>query len=145
MIDHGALTDLLVAELATSTGELIGDGLAPDGGGWKKGQPNVDVYRPYSVLVSGGASVRISTLTNSKDWMVSWSLRTYAGSRKQCDWMAQKVREAMESTTKQTFGVDQYKIVDVEWKALGPVSRVDAVDPPIWQVFDQVGLLCMKV
>jgi len=149
MIDHGALTDLLIYQLSTDTGELVGDGIAPAEGGWLKGQPNQSVYVPYMVLVSGGASVMINDLDGNLDWTVNWSLRYFGGSRKQVDWIANKARNAIDggpnNVLHNTFGVNQpFKITAVQWTNLGAVSRVDTVNPPYWQVYDSFGLVCSR-
>lgn len=141
MIDHGALTDALLAHLAEV--ELIGDGVAPSGGGWVEGQPNVVAFRPYAVLVDGGMQPITSPnliKTSRPDWTASWSLRYFGGSRKQCDWIAGLFRPAIEGLRGQTFGIDPHKIRSVDPLMMGAVSRNDQVDPPYWQAFDSLTL-----
>jgi len=144
-MDHGALTDALIAYMDAQTDLLIGDGLAPLDGGWLLGQPNNSVFRPYAVLVSGGAMMR-DTPMNSFDpnWSVSWSLRSFGGSRKQVDWAAHKARLSIESFVGTTFGAPVFKVYSLEWKNLGAVTRIDSTDPPFWQVFDTFNFVCSK-
>jgi hypothetical protein len=149
VINHGALTDALITQLVTDTGELVGDGVAPTAGGWLAGQPNQSVYVPYIVLASQGASVMINDLDGNLDWTVTWSMRYFAGSRKQVDWIANKARNAIDggpnNVLYKTFGTTpQYKITAVQWTNLGAVQRVDTVNPPYWQVFDSFGLVCSR-
>ena len=147
MLDHGALTDLVLEHLTMQQEVvLIGDGVAPLDGGWQKGQPNQNVFRPYAVLVSGGAGVRENAVFTGIDptWAVTWSLRSFGGSRKQVDWTAHIVRQAIEGLMKKTFGSPTYKIHAVEWQSLGSVSRLDSTDPPFWQAFDSFATVCSK-
>jgi len=44
VIDHGALTDIILATM--SEVELVGDGTAPADGGGLQGQPNVAAFGP---------------------------------------------------------------------------------------------------
>jgi len=148
MIDHGALTDKILTQLATS-GELIGDGVAPAGGGWLQGQPNQSVFVPYTVLVSTGANVMINDLDGNLDWTVNFNLRHFGGSRKQCDWVANKTRAVVDAAVNalihQTFGSGEvFKIAAINWQALGAVNRVDTVNPAFWQAFDTLGFICSR-
>lgn len=149
MIDHGALTDLIISQISTTTGELVGDGIAPADGGWLQGQPNQNIFVPYTVVVSAGANVTINDLDGRLDFQVNWSLRHFGGSRKQCDWIAQKTRDAIDggpnNLLHQNFGsVMQYKITAIQWQTLGAVSRVDTVNPAFWQAYDSVGIVCAR-
>lgn len=146
MIEHGALTDLLLTHLETESGQLVGDGIAPAEGGWADGQPNKGIFVPYMVAVSSGATVEINDMAYAIDWRVNWSLRSFGGSRKQADWIATKSRNAVEGLLHSTFGTDDpYKIIGVAWSALGPVTRIDTVNPPFWQTFDSFGFICSRV
>lgn len=141
MIDHAALTDELLVALAR-TGELIGDGVAPAEGGWLAGQPNVEAFRPYAVLVDGGTNpIRSPNLiTKRTSWNATWSIRYFGGSRPQCDWIAGKFRLAVEAVMGLEFSnIDPHRIINVD-QMLGPVQRNDQVDPPFWQAFDNVVL-----
>jgi hypothetical protein len=148
MLDHGALTDLVISRiedsissLVTGTAKpLVGDGAAPDDGGWLQGQPGDGVFRPYVVVVSGGGAPRYQDLSSfSPQWAVSYSLRSFGGSRKQCDWMAHLSRQAILTVV--GGNVNNWSIIGLEWASLGPVSRQDATAPPTWQVFDNVTLV----
>lgn len=146
MIDVGALTEMLLEHLRDGSDALVGDGIAPKEGGWLQGQPNKDVFRPYLVLVSQGASPRENTPWTGTDpaWAVTWSLRSFGGSRKQADWVALAGRAAVAGITKRTFGTDEHKVHALEWGGLGSVNRIDSVDPPFWQIFDTFTLVCSR-
>jgi hypothetical protein len=148
MLDHGLLTDLVIAHLESSISSivssssvpLVGDGLAPDNGGWIQGQPGDGVFRPYVVLASGGAAPRYPDLHSfDPQWAVSYSLRSFGGSRKQCDWMATLSRKSINGIV--TTQVAEWSVIGLEWGSLGPVSRVDSTAPPFWQVYDNVSLV----
>lgn len=146
MINHGDLTDLVLEHLRLQSDVEIGDGIAPVNVGWLKGQPNQNVFKPYAVLVSSGASVREAPNFTGIDptWAVTWSLRTFGGSRKQVDWASFIVRSAIEGLMKKTFGDPVFKVHAVEWQGLGAVSRLDSTDPPFWQTFDTFTTVCSK-
>jgi hypothetical protein len=148
VIDHGALTDAILTQMATS-GELVGDGVAPVDGGWLQGQPNQSVFVPYTVLVSTGANVMINDLDGNLDWTVNFNLRHFGGSRKQCDWIATKIRNVIDAGPNNllhsVFGTTvPYKVTSIQWQALGAVNRVDTVNPAFWQTFDTVGFVCSR-
>lgn len=147
MINHGLLTDALISKVSSSSGQLVGDGVAPDGGGWASGQPNQGIFVPYIVVVSQGARVVIEDFTNKVDWHVTWNTRCFGGSRKQVDWIAQKARESIDEMNKTIFGYEAlpYKVINVDWENLGAVTRIDTVNPPYWQVFDTFSLICSRV
>jgi hypothetical protein len=148
VIDHGALTDKILTQLATS-GELIGDGVAPVDGGWLQGQPNQSVFVPYTVLVSTGSNVMINDFDGNLDWTINFNLRHFGGSRKQVDWVANKTRAVVDAGVNTllhaTFGTTEvYKVTAIQWQALGAVNRVDTVNPAFWQCFDTVGFVCSR-
>ena len=154
MIDHGALTDLVLATLGAQLGTAktspgIGDGVKPNETGWLGGQPGDDIFRPYLVLVSGGATPIGQDLeTSTPMFGVTFSLRCFGGSRKQCDWMATQARSALFHVIREVFGdpkgdpTKYWAVMGLTWGSLGALTRVDATDPPFWQVADTFTLNC---
>jgi hypothetical protein len=141
VIDHGALTDAILGVLSPI--ELLGDGVAPTGGGWVMGQPNVVGFRPYGVLVDGGLNPVTSPQllkTNRPDWRASWTLRYVGGSRSQCDWIAGMFRPAIVNLLNLEFGEDVHRVLSVDPLMMGAVTRNDQVDPPYWQASDNLTL-----
>lgn len=139
MIDHGALTDALLAAL--SEVELVGDGVAPLDGGWLQGQPNVAAFRPYMVLVDGGMNpIQTPQLlrTDRPDWTAAWSFRYFGGSRKQVEWIAGQFRPSIAGLRGLEFGTDVHRVLNVYPLMMGAVTRNDQVDPPYWQAFDNL-------
>lgn len=145
MIDTGAFTDALLAMLADG-GVLVGDGVAPESGGWDKGQPQVSRFVPYATLGFSGGGVHIDPIAplGGEDWSLSFSLRSFGGSRKQVDWVAASARAIVVSVGAARPLVGGFRVARVSWQSLGAVSRVDSVDPPYWQVYDAFSLLCMN-
>ena len=142
LIDTGALTDLVLAHLGTAN-VLVGDGVAPAEGGWLSGQPGAGVFRPYATLVvTGGVPAALGLDSDFPAWAVGFSLRSFGGSRSQCDAQAALARGAMEGLQQETFGAAAWVIAGVQWQALGAMVRVDASSPPFWQVFDTLALVC---
>jgi hypothetical protein len=141
VIDHGALTDAILASLGAV--ELMGDGIAPNEGGWIMGQPNVVAFRPYGVLVDGGMMpVESPQLIKGSrtDWKASWSLRYFGGSRQQCDWIAGVFRPEIDRLRNLEFGTDVHRILNTDPLVIGAVMRNDQVDPPYWQASDNLTL-----
>ena len=151
MMDHGALVDAFLAHLSVTVAlgftvgsePLVGDGVAPVDGGWVNGQPDSGVFRPYSVLVDAGSSPRAADLALSFPgaWTCGWSVRSFGGSRKQCDWMATRARAAVDGMGRTVFGEDPWTVIGTEWSSLGSVVRIDSTNPPFWQVYDTLSLI----
>jgi hypothetical protein len=149
MLDHNALTTALVAHMnaefsariSSSALPLVSVGIAPQAGGWLNGQPGDGIYRPYTVIVAGGAAPRYLDLSSfDPEWAVSFSLRSFGGSYDQCEWMAALARNSVSTIAHKTFDTN-WSIIGYEWDSLGPVSRLDSTAPPSWQVFDNLTLV----
>lgn len=137
MIDLGALAGLLLGVLGDGSGQLVGDGVAPEGGGWLSGQPNVSAFVPYGVLASTGAVLADPALRYGdqvRSWDASWRLSSFGGSRSQCDWVATRLRLAAAGCIGVRFG--DFRVSMLSWRSLGAMVRSDAVDPPMWSVVD---------
>lgn len=138
MINQGAITDELLVLLADPDGVYkIGDNSAPDDGGWLKGQPGVNLFVPYVVLMTGSLAPRPpQPAIGEYHWFGTFELRHFAGSRAQLSAMSHKVRKQL--TGKWTTGDagDRYDVLHVHIDTLGAYQRVDTVDPPFWQSFD---------
>lgn len=153
MIDIGVLVDTVIEHLETviaadpgvTSGKEppVGDNAAPDAGGWANGQPGSGIFVPYVVLATGGSAPRALALsTYVPAWAVGFSLRSHGGSRPQCDWMARVARDAIENLKQTKFGSPVWKVINVEWAALGPMLRNDSTAPPTWSVSDTFTLVC---
>ena len=143
MIDIGQLTTQVVAALSESSGQRIGDGIAPQGVGWLSGQPNVSAFIPYSVVVFQGGQPAETAWSYSEQvraWTTSWRVSSYGGSREQCDWMATAARDGVFPCIGRLFGA--YRVSMASWGSLGPMTRNDSVDPPMWSVTDMFILRC---
>jgi len=141
VIDTGSLTTALVATLAVSSGELVGDGVAPSAGGWSNGQPNVGDYVPYGVLSFQGGNPRDATLRYDqqvKTWVTQWRIGYYGASREQADWVATAIRGAVSDLLGVAGGA--YTVKLAEWRSLGALTRTDQVDPPLWSALDALTL-----
>lgn len=148
MIDIGALNDA-IREALGEVGILIGDGQKPDDGGWEEGQPDVGRFVPYTVLLFEGAvpwSPFEVVGTDPFGWEVRWSYRHYGASRKQCDWQAVRARSALQEIRGLRSGVDDvFEVKGLQYPSLGGLVKVETVNPPFWQSFDQMLLNCSRV
>ena len=139
---RGALTDFLITTLE-SHDIIVGDGVAPKDGGWESGQPNVGRFVPYVVVMGGSVEGidRNVARGSTKDWRASYSLRIFSATRRTTDALAFAAREALEDCTPFIFG--SFKAIHVSVSTIGALQRNDASDPPLWQEFDSVEVLCV--
>lgn len=148
MLDTGALTDHVIAQLSQISWLEVGDGIAPEKGGWSKGQPDVGQYVPYVVVAFMGARPRTPELSMSKQeeaWLAQYQLRHHSASREQADWSGTAGRMAVSELLKtQVFGIATHEVTWVEWQSLGGVTRNDSVDPPFWTAIDSLTLHVVK-
>lgn len=148
MIDTGALTDHMIATLSQLSWLEVGDGIAPEAGGWTQGQPNVDQFVPYVVVAFTSAKPRTPELTMLKQeqaWVSQFQLRYHGASRPQVDWTGTSCRSIVSSLLKTSIPpLDEFEITWVEWQVLGGVVRNDSVDPPIWNATDSLTLHVVK-
>lgn len=147
IIDVGKATDLVVACFQDPL-LPVGDGVAPENGGWSAGQPNApaSVFVPYVVVGLGGGMAGASTLgCNEKDWNLNFYFRYYGGSRRQADWAATTGRREMHELLHESFNDDfdsrKWMISNVTWNSIGASTRIDTVDPPYWSVTDSITFL----
>ena len=143
MINIGLLTKQVIGTLEQGSKQLVGDGIAPHGGGWLSGQPNVSAFVPYGVVLFSGASLPDPSLRYAeqiRSWETSWRLSSYGGAREQCDWVAALLRGALADCIGEVFG--SYKISMAQWRSLGGMTRNDSIDPPMWSVSDTFILRC---
>jgi hypothetical protein len=149
VIDRGALTDVVLAHLQAhlQAGEvLVGDGLAPELGGWAR-EPATGLFRGYTVVVGARLTPRAVPMAagTPPDFAVEYSMRHYGGSRKQADWVSTAVRTVMATgLVKSVFGIDVFKVIGLEWTTMGGPERDATTDPPLWQVYDTLTLVCSR-
>lgn len=142
------LTDLMLARLGSVTGQPVGDAVSAAQGGWQ-GQPNADGsnFVPYVVLVPGPASVSSGPLADTQaDWQVAYTLTNFGVSREQCEWMADKARDAAVTFAREVVMLngDSYSVQQARATVIGPVQRVDATEPPFYGQTDSVTLWISK-
>jgi len=99
---RGPITDYLLTELVnTLDGVLVGDGVAPDDGGWKGGDIGAGTFAAYVVLTTGVATQVNTPPQGLKDqsgdaWNLTYTLASYGGVRQQADDVADQVRAAWQ-------------------------------------------------
>lgn len=147
--ERGPLTSWLLTRIGDQleeAGQLLGDGVAPPEGGWTQGQPGQGDFIAYSVLMGGAATAgQPQTLGGSVDsdgWMLRYTLRSVGAVREQADWAGDAVRAAwhgLESTT-MLLGPAKWQVHVPAVTSMGQPVRNDAVQPPLWEVTDEVSL-----
>lgn len=154
-IDTGGFTDMLLERVTailenSPTPVLVGDGIAPHGGGWTEGQPGKGSFIPYMTVVFVGGTAQTSGLVQGdRDWMLGYSIKGFHATRKSLDSMMLLVRDSLAAVTvgnkldHPLIGdKDQWQVLKVHYDNLGSVQRVDSVNPPYWQAFDAIRLEC---
>lgn len=139
MINTGAMVDQVIATLSGAL-ILVGDGVAPEAGGWTQGSPNVDEFVAYSVVAFEGAVPAMPDLSADQDWDLTLAIGHYGGRRKQCDFQANLVRQTAPQVRSLT--VEGFKIINARFTSLGGVIRNDQVSPPYWGATDLLVLTC---
>lgn len=147
IFSRGVLTDFLLDKLATeltAPGILVGDGIAPEAGGWTGGQPGEGNFAPYVVLNTGPASKQGTreTLGNeSTSWAATYTTRHVGALRQQADWAADKVRRVLNDFRLKAIDLDgDWRIMRTEYQQLGAVIRNDSTDPAYWEITDSLTL-----
>lgn len=141
------LTALVLAQIETA-GQPVGDSVSPPQGGWM-GQPNADGsnFVPYVVVMPGPASVSGGPLADTQaDWQLSYTLTSFGVSREQCEWMADKARDAAVTFEREVVMLngDSYAVQQARATVIGPVQRVDATEPSFYGQTDSVTLWISK-
>jgi len=139
VLDVGLLTTRII-ELLGEHGLRVGDGVAPEAGGWATGSPNVAKFVAYTVVAFDGANPSLPGMVLPEAWEASVSLRHHGGSRAQVDFQATAARAVIEECRDVVVG--PHKVVNITWRSLGGPTRYDQVDPPFWSSSDSVVLLC---
>lgn len=144
MLNTGALTTHIMAALDALDAISVGDGIAPQEGGWDQGQPNVGEFKPYVVVAQLTATPRLNQglTVNESMWDIRYQLRYHGATRSQTDWEANECRQAVHSLVRTTFSTG--RVDNLMWQALGGPIRNDSVDPPIWRVEDNFILTCTE-
>jgi hypothetical protein len=146
-IFRGPLTDTLLEALQV-VGKPVGDGQRPTGAGWV-GQPNApgSVYTPFLVL-SAGTSTRSSGSIGApqSEWQLNYLLATFGVERAQCDWIADRARDALGALrgTNVQLGANSHRIQQVWTQSIGGITPSHATDPPIWSQQDQLVIWLSK-
>lgn len=146
---RGPLTDWLLDRLESELSEinsavLLGDGIAPEDGGWTGGQPGVGQFRAYTVITTAAATrLHASPIGDSANsWSAGYVFRSVGGSRQQAEWAADRTRVALDRVKKINLDLmtGTWRLTKVHYETLGGVSRNDSTDPPYWELADTAGL-----
>lgn len=143
MIERRLLSAAVVTA-AEATGMPIGLAHAPHGGGWE-GQPNKDGsnFTAYAVVTPQTATQATGPMSDPQaDRQIPYALASFGLMPEQTEWMADKVRSAVEALKKTTvvLGDGSYKVQQVRTDTIGGLSRVDSTEPPYWGQVDVVTL-----
>lgn len=146
-LPRGELTTILV-EAVRSDGILVGDGVAPDTGGWDD-DPNVPTsrYLPYLMLNPMAVADPTGPLGDSStDFRVPYSVMSSGISRKQVEFYSDKGRKVLvelERTVLSLTGGD-WKIQQVRANSIGGVTRTDNTEPSEFTQTDVVTVYLSK-
>lgn len=142
VFSRGPLTDAILDFLTAALqphGILVGDGIAPNDGGWTGGQPGEGNFRSYVVVSTLQASKGFQDPVPGGDtsWRASYGLRSVGALRHQSDWTADKARQAMKDYKPKHIDLDgDWRVLKTSFETLGPVTRNDTSDPAYWELLD---------
>lgn len=141
------LTALMLTQLG-SAGQPVGDSVSPPQGGWQ-GSPNADGsnFVPYVVLMPGPASASSGPFGDTQaDWQCGYTMTSFGVTREQCEWMADKARDAAVTLERKVVMLngDSYAVQQARATVIGPVQRVDATEPSFYGQTDSVTLWISK-
>lgn len=150
---RGLITDWLIDQLENAlslsgpaASIKVGDGEAPDTGGWTLEQPGEGAFVPYVVVTALNGSqgpFQDPVFNQDTSWQLPYSMRCVGGSRQQADWCADQQRELMMKLQRSRVGEQPgmvWKLTRVRYTQIGGMTRNDATDPPLWECTDVVSL-----
>lgn len=144
-IARGALTDHLLLAL-NDAGLLVGDGKAPDEGGWDDDPNNPNSsYVPYVVLLPQTAQGGNGSLgDDTSEWLVPYIITSYGIVRNQVEWQADKARLAFTASAHDqvTMGSETWTITQTMVNSIGGVARNDNMEP---SEFSQIDLVSLRI
>lgn len=150
-VERRVFTTAVLEAVVADLDKPVGDAEMPRGGvaGWQ-GEPNQDGtnFVPYVVLTPLQAGAGSGPIGDPQgDVVLPYSLSSYAVSREQCEWMADRAREAVAtlanqvvpqwSGTSNEYGRMIQQVVDMQ---IGAVQRIDQTDPAFYSQTDIVAL-----
>ena len=143
MIDTGEVTSYLTSMLSvsfSSVGVLVGDGVAPEAGGWAEGTPNtMGGFTPYIVLstTSPASSTMLNTplcTTLPVRLDIPYVLVSYQNTRADADAVAASARGYLKNLPESIvfLGDLRFKANDVWIDSLTGAIRNDSTHPKMW-------------
>lgn len=146
-LPRGELTTILVTRLQTA-GLLIGDGVAPNTGGWND-DPNLPTSKFLPYLVINPMAVADPTGPvgdTSSDFRVPYSMTSTGISRKQVEVYSDKGRKTLSEMERNTvtLGGSGWKIQQVRANSVGGVVRTDNTEPSEFTQSDVVTIWITK-
>lgn len=148
LFERGRVTDWLLGQYRADLdpGVLLGDGEAPEEGGWPSNEPGQGEFVPYltiATLPGTPAFAQAVGDADAGDWTLRYQVKYFGGLRDQADWAADRGRAVWASrvTTKLDVGdLTQWKAYKFSVLSMGAVTRDDTVNPPYWTCVDEVSL-----
>lgn len=130
--DPRTFIDTIVARLDSATGLLVGDGEKPDGITYADdGLP----VSPYAVVYGGPDGASSGTLDDpDADIWLTWTVTSTGGSRQQCAWGQDTVRDALVGWRPVVAGV-AFGLTELA-QGVHP-DRDDDVQPPLFFAPDE--------
>lgn len=145
---RGPVTSWLVELLTVALGAEglgVGDGIAPEGYGWPKGQPGVGTFKPYLVVKTLQASPQRGTdsigSAQAAAWTLPWQLTGWGEVREQADFVCDTANIALAAVEPRGLRGDDTPIpaFDVQQLVVAPLGsteRDDKTSPPTWSRTD---------
>lgn len=143
VLPRSDITEWVIATISEKI--TVGDGKAPEDGGWDNDPNHPDSsYSPYVVIVPMPVSESSGPIGDSRaDYRVPFSLAYYGISRSQVDQYSDMCRKHLDDQKKPqivSWAGEAWKVQKIEPSSIGGVTRSDAVEPSIYNQFDVITL-----
>lgn len=147
ILRRGKFTDLLLAGVASkfaATPVLLGDGEAPQGGGWSGQQAGSGNFVPYAILQTGTAVKNLQEPLRGRDtsWRLGYRVKAAGANRQQADFALDTARLIFSDLAHGVYacgvGAEVWKVLKSEYTQLGEVNPNNATDPATWEATDSL-------
>lgn len=147
---RGDLTTVFLRYLAATL--MIGDGVAPDEGGWDDdANKPTSTYYPYGVLTPLTTPEASGSIAESNAYVIApYSISYYGISREQLELMSDRGREVASNLGRSQHtlqGLNQsevWKIMQARCNSIGGISRSDNVEPSLYTQTDVISIYISK-
>ena len=143
-LERSYVTKWLNEFIETEVQILVGDVVAPTGGGWQEDSSKIGAeFVPYVVVTPNTATPKDPSLDDpSQDWAVPYTVTVYGVDRNQVEDLADVVRVALLAVKKVALTMSQsnWRMTTIKCNSIGGVGYTSAVSPTAYSQSDSFTL-----